>query len=111
MNTWLVGFVVEIDGTEIMAYMLIQAESLELAEAASMLMGCTWWPACQKNDNGYRWIYSCGIIWFTSITLLDDGENSILRGLKFLDTWVIGGVPESPVIQDDYGNDWCDCRR
>jgi hypothetical protein len=32
------------------------------------------------------------VVWFNSIILLDDVENSILRGLKFLDVWVISGT-------------------
>jgi hypothetical protein len=36
------------------------------------------------------------VVWFNSIILLDDVENSILRGLKFLDTWVISGVTDTP---------------
>jgi hypothetical protein len=50
------------------------------------------------------------VVWFNSIILLDDVENSILRGLKFLDAWVISGT-ERPVITDEYGNDWRDITR
>ena len=46
-----------------------------------------------------------------SIILLDDVENIILRGLKFLDVWVISGKPDAPVITDEYGNDWRDITR
>jgi hypothetical protein len=51
------------------------------------------------------------VVWFNSIVLLDDAENSILRGLKFLDVWVISGTPDAPVIMDEYGNDWRDITR
>lgn len=111
MNTWLVGFAVEIDATEIMTYMLIQAESPAMAEAGAMRMGCTWWPECQKDDNGHRWIYSVGIIWFNSIVLLDDIDVAVLRGLKFLDAWTVTGAPDAPVLRDEWGNDWRDITR
>ncbi len=33
-----------------------------------------------------------------SIILLDDVENSILRGLKFLDAWTVTGSTDAPVL-------------
>ncbi|CFB71329.1 TPA: hypothetical protein ACLFOO_004353 [Yersinia enterocolitica] len=111
MNTWLVGFNTEISGVEVATHVLIQAESLTIAEAAAMYMGCTWWPDLQKDDGGYRWQFPGGIVWFNSILLLDDVENTILHGLKFLDTWIVSGTPESPVVRDEFAGDWFDYTR
>nr|WP_241391239.1 hypothetical protein [Serratia proteamaculans]ULG18963.1 hypothetical protein RM5p2_00022 [Serratia proteamaculans] len=111
MNTWLVGFNTEISGVEVATHALIQAESLTIAEAAAMYMGGTWWPELQKDDSGYRWQFPEGIVWFNSILLLDDVENTILRGLKFLDTWIVSGTPGSPVVRDEYAGDWLDYTR
>ena len=55
--------------------------------------------------------YPQGVVWFNSIVLLDDVENSMLRGLRFLDAWVISGKPDATVIMDEYGNDWRDITR
>ncbi|HIB1631800.1 TPA: hypothetical protein ACWV6Y_005799 [Salmonella enterica subsp. enterica serovar Muenchen] len=45
------------------------------------------------------------------VILLDDVENSILRGLKFPDAWIISGTPGPPVIIDDYGENWLNYTR
>lgn len=45
MNTWLVGFAVEISGVEMMVYHMVSAQTPELAEAGAMMMGRTWWPS------------------------------------------------------------------
>lgn len=37
------------------------------------------------------------MVWFDSIILLEDVENSTLRGLKFLDVWTVTGAPDAPV--------------
>lgn len=111
MNTWLVGFAVEIAGTEMMVYHLIAATALEGAEAGVIAMGRTWWPALKGEDNGHRWEYPQGVVWFNSIVLLDDLENTILCGLKFLDTWTVSGTSDAPVLCDEWGNDWRDISR
>ncbi|EDJ8987497.1 hypothetical protein GFI10_25845 [Salmonella enterica subsp. diarizonae] len=111
LNTWLVGLSVDVGGTEMMVYYLISATGLEHAEAGVLEMGRTWWPALQREDDRHRWEYAAGVVWFNSIILLDDVENSILRGLKFLDAWIISGTPESPVITDEYGDNWLDYTR
>lgn len=46
-----------------------------------------------------------------SIILLDDVENSILRGLKFPDAWTVTGSTDAPVLRDEWGNDWRDITR
>ena len=97
MNTRLVGLSVDVDGTEMMVYYLITATDLEQAEAGVMEMGRTWWPALKREDDRHRWEYPGGVVWFNSIVLLDDVENSILRGLKFLDAWTVTGAPDAPV--------------
>ncbi|EPV6646817.1 hypothetical protein ACV8ZM_003486 [Salmonella enterica] len=51
------------------------------------------------------------MVWFNNIIHLDDVENSILRGLKFLDAWAVTGVPDAPVLRDEWGNDWRDITR
>lgn len=91
LNTWLVGLIVDVGATEMMVYYLISAADLEHAEAGVMEMGRTWWPTLQREDDRHRWEYAAGVVWFNSIILLDDVENSILRGLKFLDAWTVTG--------------------
>lgn len=73
-------------------------------------MGRTWWQTCQEEYE-YRWLYPGGVVWFNSIILLDDVENSILRGLKFLDAWTVTGSTDAPVLRDEWGNDWRDITR
>ncbi|EEH0277003.1 hypothetical protein PV619_003764 [Salmonella enterica] len=109
-DTWLVGFSTEISGVEVATHMLISAASLVMAESAAVYMGRTWWAECQE-DHEYCWLYPGGVVWFNSIILLDDVENRILRGLKFLDTWIISGTPGSPIIIDDYGESWLNYTR
>lgn len=110
MNTWLVGFYMETSGVEMATHVLIQAESLALAEAGALYMGRTWWPECRSGEE-YTWQYPDGIVWFNSILLLDDVENTLLRGLKFLDAWVINGTVASPIVRDEQGDDWLDYTR
>ena len=111
MKTWLVGLSIDIDGVEMLVHHLLTATDLEQAESGIMEMGRTWWPSLKREDDRHRWEYPQGVVWFNSIVLLDDAENSILRGLKFLDVWVISGKPDAPVITDEYGNDWRDITR
>ncbi|EJF0242741.1 hypothetical protein M6B04_004670 [Salmonella enterica subsp. enterica serovar Liverpool] len=111
MNTWLAGLSVEVDGTEMMVHHLITATDLEHAESGIMEMGRTWWPELKREDDRHCWEYPGGVVWFNSITLLDDVENSILRGLKFLDAWTVTGTPDAPVLRDEWGNDWRDITR
>ena len=111
MNNWLIGMSVDVDDFEIMVNFIVCAPDLEHAEAGIQAMGRTWWPALSREDDGHRWQYLQGVVWFNSIVLLDDVENSILRGLRFLDAWVISGTPDAPVIMDEYGNDWRDITR
>lgn len=42
MNTWLVGLIVDVDGTEMMVYYLVSATDLEHAEAGVLEIGRTW---------------------------------------------------------------------
>lgn len=111
LNTWLVGLSVDVGGTEMMVYYLISATDLAHAEAGVLEMGRTWWPALQREDDRHRWEYAAGVVWFNSIILLDDVENSILRGLKFLDAWTVTGSTDMPVLRDEWGNDWRDITR
>lgn len=111
MNTWLVGFAVEISGVEMMVHHMISATDMAQAESGAIQMGRTWWDSLLREDDHHRWQYPDGVVWFNSIILLDDVENSILRGLKFLDTWVITEAPDAPVVADEYGNDWRDVTR
>lgn len=111
LNTWLVGLSVDVGGTEMMVYYLISATDLEHAEAGVLEMGRTWWPALQREDDRHRWEYPEGVVWFNSIILLDDVENSILRGLKFLDAWTVTGSTDMPVLREEWGNDWRDITR
>lgn len=110
-DTWLVGLSVDVSGTEMMVYYLISAIDLAHAEAGIMEMGRTWWPSLQREDDQHRWEYVAGVVWFNSIILLDDVENSILRGLKFLDAWTVIGSTDAPVLRDEWGNDWRDITR
>nr|WP_241390594.1 MULTISPECIES: hypothetical protein [Yersiniaceae] len=80
-------------------------------------------PDTARNLHGHRNNITCAeggcaqlfagqvIVWFNSILLLDDVENTILRGLKFLDTWIVSGTPGSPVVRDEYAGDWLDYTR
>lgn len=111
MNTWLVGMSVEVDGVEMMVNFLVSAPDLASAETGIQAMGRTWWPTLSREDDGHRWQYPLGVVWFNSIILLDDVENSVLRGLKFLDAWGVAGTSDAPVITDEYGNDWRDITR
>ena len=111
MNTWLAGLSVELEGTEMIVHHLITATDLEQAESAIMEMGRTWWHSLLLEDDRHRWQYPDGVVWFNSIILLDDVESSILRGLKFLDTWAVTGVTDTPGLCDEYGNDWRDITR
>ena len=106
MNTWLAGFQTEITNIEAAVYVLIDAENLVMAEAGAMHMGRTWWPDLKEDDSGHCWIYPDGTVWFSSIILLDDVENTGLRGLKFLDAWTVSGKADVPVLRDDYDNYW-----
>ena len=54
---------------------------------------------------------SIPVVCFDSIILLEDVENSTLRGLKFLDVWTVTGAPDAPVLRDEWGNDWRDTTR
>ena len=54
---------------------------------------------------------SIPVVWFDSIILLEDVENSTLRGLKFLDAWTVTGSTGTPVLRDEWGNDWRDITR
>ncbi|HFV9933110.1 TPA: hypothetical protein ACIAPS_002800 [Salmonella enterica subsp. enterica serovar Bovismorbificans] len=110
-DTWLVGLSVDVNGTEMMVYYLVSATDLEHAEAGVLEMGRTWWPSLQREDDQHRWEYAAGVVWFNSIILLDDVENSILRGLKFLDAWTVTGSTDAPVLRDEWGNDWRDITR
>lgn len=111
LNTWLVGLSVDVGGTEMMVYYLVSATDLAQAEAGVMEMGRTWWPALQREDDRHRREYAAGVVWFNSIILLDDVENSILRGLKFLDARNVTGSTDAPVLRDEWGNDWRDITR
>ncbi|CAH3981136.1 TPA: hypothetical protein ACGZOG_004809 [Klebsiella pneumoniae] len=111
MNNWLIGMSVDVDDVEMMVNFIVCAPDLEHAETGIQAMGRTWWPALSRENDGHRWQYPQGVVWFNSIILLDDVENSILRGLKFLDAWVISGTASAPVITDEYGNDWRDITR
>lgn len=111
LNTWLVGLSVDIGGTEMMVYYLVSATDLTQAEAGVLEMGRTWWPVLQRGDDRHRREYPEGVVWFNSIVLLDDVENSILRGLKFLDAWTVTGAPDAPVLRDEWGYDWRDITR
>ncbi|BBQ70814.1 MULTISPECIES: hypothetical protein [Klebsiella/Raoultella group] len=111
MNTWLVGMSVDVDDVEMMVNFLVSAADLAHAEAGIQAMGRTWWPSLSREDDGHRWLYPQGVVWLNCIILLDDVENIILRGFKFLDVWVISGKPDAPVITDEYGNDWRDITR
>ncbi|MCO4160866.1 hypothetical protein [Citrobacter amalonaticus] len=111
LNTWLVGLSVDVDGTEMMVYYLVSASDLSLAEAGVLEMGRTWWPSLQREDDRHRWEYPEGVVWFNSIILLDDVENSILRGLKFLDAWTVTCSTDMPRLHDDWGHDWRDITR
>ncbi len=111
MNTWLVGFAVEISGVEMMVHHMISATSLAQAESGAIQMGRTWWDSLLREDDRHRWQYPDGVVWFNSIILLDDVESRILRGLKFMDTWAATGVTDTPGLCDEYGNDWRDITR
>ena len=111
LNTWLVGLSVDVDSTEMMVYYLISATGLAQAEAGVMEMGRTWWPSLRREDDRHRWEFPEGVVWFNSIILLDDVENSILRGLKFLDAWTVTGSTDMPRLHDEWGNDWRDITR
>ncbi|EHH0467249.1 hypothetical protein J7B01_004849 [Salmonella enterica] len=111
MNTWLVGLRVDIDDTEMMVYHMVSAENPELAEAGAMMMGRNWWEDGKAIHEGYSWRWPQGDVLFNSIVLLDDVENSILRGLKFIDAWTVTGAPDAPVLRDEWGNDWRDITR
>lgn len=106
MNTWLVGFDVDICGSEMSAYIIVQSESQPLAESGVILMGQTWWRDNIPSSDDYCWMYPDKIVWFKSIQMLDDMESSVLRGLKFIDTCEIIGTPEYPVVIDSVGNHW-----
>ncbi|ELW1986087.1 hypothetical protein SLE39_004991, partial [Salmonella enterica] len=108
LNTWLMGFAVETSGVEMMVYHLVSAETPELAEAGAMMMGRTWWENGKTVHEGYSWRWPHSDVWFNNIVLLDDVENSILRGLKFPDAWTATGAPDAPVLRDEWGNDWRD---
>lgn len=95
LNTWLAGLSVDVGGTEMMVYYLVSATDLAQAEAGVLEMGRTWWPSLQREDDRHRWEYAAGVVWFNSIILLDDVENSILRGLKFLDAWNVTGTTDA----------------
>ncbi|EDI4631254.1 hypothetical protein NQ468_001281 [Salmonella enterica] len=111
LNTWLVGLSVDVNGTEMMVYYLVSATDLEQAEAGVLEMGRTWWPALKREDDRHRWEYAAGVVWFNSIIPLDDVENSILCGLKFLDAWAVTGSVDTPVLRDEWGNDWREITR
>ncbi|EAP0965983.1 hypothetical protein Y940_005023 [Salmonella enterica subsp. enterica] len=111
LNTWLAGLSVDVGGTEMMVYYLVSATDLAQAEAGVLEMGRTWWPSLQREDDRHRWEYTAGVVWFNSIILLDDVENSILRGLKFLDAWNVTGTTDAPVLRDEWENDWRDITR
>lgn len=110
-DTWLVGLSVDVNGTEMMVHYLVSATDLVHAEAGVLEMGRTWWPSLQREDDRHRWEYETGVVWFNSIILLDDVENSILRGLKFPDAWTVTGSTDAPVLRDEWGNDWRDITR
>ncbi|ECC1750774.1 hypothetical protein FNI40_26185 [Salmonella enterica subsp. diarizonae] len=111
MNTWLVGLIVDVGGTEMMVHYLVSATDLAHAEAGVLEMGRTWWPALKREDDRHRWEYPGSVVWFNSIILLDDVENAILRGLKFPDAWTVTGSTDAPVLRDEWGNDWRDITR
>ncbi|ENZ2854957.1 hypothetical protein ACK1QH_004547 [Salmonella enterica] len=89
----------------------MSAETPELAEAGAMMMGRTWWENGKTVHEGYSWRWPHSDVWFNNIVLLDDVENSILRGLKFPDAWTATGAPDAPVLRDEWGNDWRDITR
>ncbi|EAO8183383.1 hypothetical protein AHV57_22145 [Salmonella enterica] len=110
-DTWLVGLSVDVGATEMIVHYLISATDLAHAEAGVLEMGRTWWPSLKREDDRHRWEYETGVVWFNSIILLDDVENSILRGLKFPDAWTVTGSTDAPVLRDEWGNDWRDITR
>lgn len=94
-----------------MVYYLVSATDLALAEAGVMEMGRTWWEHGKAIHEGYSWLWPQGDVWFNSIILPDDVENSTLRGLKFPDAWTVTGTMDAPVLRDAWGNDWRDITR
>ncbi|ENW5054178.1 TPA: hypothetical protein ACJGSF_003939 [Salmonella enterica subsp. enterica serovar Muenchen] len=94
-----------------LVHYLVSATDLAHAEAGVLEMGRTWWPSLQREDDRHQWVYPGGVVWFNSIILLDDLENSILRGLKFPDAWTVTGSTDAPVLRDEWGNDWRDITR
>lgn len=72
-----------------MAHHMISATGLAQAESGAIQMGRTVRDSLLREDGRHRWQYPDGVVWFNSIILLDDVENCILRGLKFLDTWLL----------------------
>ncbi|POP05333.1 hypothetical protein [Salmonella enterica] len=52
-----------------------------------------------------------GMISLSPPTICNSAENSILRGLKFLDAWTVTGSTDAPVLRDEWGNDWRDITR
>ncbi|EKP5434609.1 hypothetical protein P3N87_004877 [Salmonella enterica] len=97
LNTWLVGLSVDVNGTEMMVYYLVSATDLEQAEAGVLEMGRTWWPALKREDDRHRWEYAAGVVWFNSIIPLD--------------AWTVTGSVDTPVLRDEWGNDWREITR
>jgi hypothetical protein len=95
MNNWLIGMSVDVDDVEMMVNFIVCAPDLEHAEAGIQAMGRTWWPALSREMTVTAGNIQ-GVVWFNSIILLDDVENSILRGLRFLDAWAVTGTPDAP---------------
>lgn len=105
---WLVSFDIKMAGVETSKHVLIQASRLDMAERGVCAMGRAWWPELLQEDCGHWWYFPQGEVWFSAITLLDDLDSAVLRGLNFLDTWQVNGIPGTLDIQDGHGNRWHD---
>lgn len=108
MNSWLIGFMTEISGAESDKYVLMHAENPEMAEAAAVYMGRTWWAAGHKEYDGCCWQYLAALVWVNSIQLLDETEERVLHRLHFLDVWNARGTPENTVVLDEHAENWLD---
>lgn len=112
LSTWLVTLDIDVSDLEFPSHLLIQAESLALAEAGVVHMGSTWWDEYLEESDGCRWAYRSGrTIWFRSITQLDDAEASMLQELKFLDAWIVTGSQASPSVRTQYDECWSEFTR
>lgn len=108
---WLISFDIKTARVETEKHLIVQADCLAIAERGVKRMGANWWPELQQDEGGHWWCFEQGEVWFSAITLLDDVEFSLLKGLKFLSLWLVSETSDGVIVRDEFDQGWQDYQR